>query len=232
MLFKPLLGTDLSGKVGGIVASHNRGGAYFRAATIPVNPNTVFQQVVRAAVAQLSAQWESTLTQVQRDAWAVYASNVTLTNRIGEQINVTPLDMYVRSNVSKQQAGIPRQDDAPTIFNLGAKTFQSVTNATVAGQTIDFNFAVTPEGDPWATEIGSFMLVYVSRPQNSGISFFRGPYRFAGSVEGAVIPPTPPLTVAVPFPIALGQRIFGRAVVTYLDGRYTTSSFSGTFTVA
>lgn len=232
MLFKPLLGTDLSGKVGGIVASHNRGGAYFRAATIPVNPNTPFQQVVRASVAQLSAQWESTLTQAQRDAWGVYASNVTLTNRIGEQINVTPLDMYVRSNVSRQQASVSRVDDAPTIFNLGAKTFQSVTNATVAGQTIDMNFGVDPLADPWANEVGSYMLVYISRPKNAGIGFFRGPYRFAGSIQGDPTPPTPPFTVATPFPFVLGQRLFGRAVVTYLDGRYTTSSFSTTITVA
>lgn len=232
MLFKPLLGTDLSGKVGGIVASHNRGGAYFRAATIPTNPNTPFQQVVRASVAQLAAQWESTLTQLQRDAWAVYATNVTLTNRIGEQMNVTPLDMYVRSNVARQQIGSSRVDDAPTIFNLGAKTFQDAGVASVALQSVGVNFGTDILADPWANESNSFMIVYISRPQNVGIGFFRGPYRFAATIQGDVIPPTSPLLAGAPFPFVLGQRLFVRAVVTYADGRYTTSSFSTTVAVA
>lgn len=95
MLFKPIIGTDLSGKVGGIVASHNAGGAYFRAATIPTNPNTTFQQAVRNAVSQLSSMWQTTLTQAQRNEWEVYAANVKITNRIGEKINVSGLNHYV-----------------------------------------------------------------------------------------------------------------------------------------
>ena len=47
MLFVPTIGTKLSGSLGGIVASHNRFGSYFRQRTVPVNPDTADQQMVR-----------------------------------------------------------------------------------------------------------------------------------------------------------------------------------------
>ncbi len=205
MLFKPLLGTDLNGKVGGIVASHNAGGAYFRAATIPTNPNTLFQQEVRAFVAALTSAWQSTLTQVQRDAWELYADNVKITNRIGEQINISGIAMFVRNNVARMQATGNALLPAPIVFNLGQLAKASATNATVAAQTVDINFGATIPLDPWISTAGARLLVYVSRPQNSGVNFFKGPYRFVATLEGDPIPPVSPFTVAVPFPIGLGS---------------------------
>lgn len=232
MLFKPLLGTDLSGKVGGVVASHNAGGAYFRAATIPTNPNTPQQQAVRNAVSLLASFWESSLTQGQRDGWDVYASNTKLINRIGEQMNVSGLAMFIRSNTARLQVGIARIDDAPSVYNLGNKSANGMSNATEAGQTVDVSFGATLLGDPWANEAGGFLLVYLSRPQNAGITYFRGPYRYAAGVTGDPVPPVSPATVAAPFAFVAGQRLFGRAVACYADGRYTHSTFMTTLAVA
>ena len=232
MLFKPLLGTDLSGKVGGLVASHNSGGAYFRAATIPTNPNTIFQQAVRTAVASLSSVWQMVLSQAQRDAWQLYADNVTLTNRIGEQHNVSGLAMYIRSNVPRLQASIARLDVAPAIFNLGVFSRGAAENATAGGQTIDIAFTVIGPQDPWVTTVGSFLLVYVSRPQNNGIEFFKGPYRFAGSLQGDPAPPASPFTVTAPFAFLAGQRLFTTSRVVDNDGRLSTSITSNTLAVA
>lgn len=232
MLFKPLLGTDLSGKVGGIVASHNAGGAYFKAATIPTNPNTVFQQAVRTAVAALTVRWNDSLTPAERSAWEVYADNVLLTNRIGDQVNVSGLAMYVRSNVSRLQRGGGFQDTAPTIFNLGAFDQGDAENATEAAQTIDIDFGSTISPGIWLTELGSHLLVYVSRPQNPSINFFKGPYRFVAALSGDPVPPVTPFTVTAPFAFVAGQRIFTRCVVGYLDGRLTADIRSNTLAVA
>ena len=225
MLFKPILGTDLSGKVGGIVASHNAGGAYFRAATIPTNPNTPQQQAVRNAVAQLSNQWNNALTVAQRAEWDVYADNVSLTNRIGEQMKVSGMAMFVRSNVARIQTNTPTVLDGPPVFNLGDYTPPTLTNASEATQTVDLNFFVGAVTDAWANEVGGFMFVYVSRPQNPSINFFRGPYRVTFKITGDPVAPISPQTVGVPFPITAGQRLFGRAVTCRADGRYATSSF-------
>ncbi len=223
MLFKPLLGTDLSGKVGGIVASHNAGGAYFKAATIPTNPNTIQQQAVRTIMSALTVAWNSTLSAAERLAWEVYAVNVKLTNRIGEQVNVSGLSMFIRSNVARQQIGVDAVIAAPTTFNLGQLAKAQATGATEAGQTISIAFGATIPVDPWISEAGSWLAVYVSKPQNASINFFKGPYRVAGSLQGDPTPPASPLVVTVPFAITAGQRLFTRSVVTYADGRFTSA---------
>ena len=232
MLFKPLLGTDLSGKVGGIVASHNAGGAYFRAATVPTNPNTTFQQEVRNAVSSLSVLWQVSLTQAQRDAWDVYAANVKITNRIGEKINVSGLNHYVRSNVPRLQAQVARVDDGPTVFTFAAYTAPSMTAWSEATQAGDIAFTTDILTDPWANALGGFMFVYVSRPQNSGIQFFRGPYRRVGTVTGDPVPPASPSNFGSAFPFVAGQRLFGRAIVTRPDGAISSPSFFTVLAVA
>lgn len=60
--------TDGRGKLGGQVASKNRGGAYVRTKVTPVNPNTSFQSTVRQRLSSLSREWGA-LTEDQRLAW-------------------------------------------------------------------------------------------------------------------------------------------------------------------
>lgn len=217
MLFKPLLGTQLSGSVGGITASHNRGGAYFRQRATPTNPATPQQVTVRNAIAELGPRWNDVLTQAQRDGWNVYGDNVELTNRIGDAFNPSGKNMFDRSNVTAIQIAEPIQDDAPTIFNLGSFTEPVIGLADETGQDVEINFDNT---DAWANETGSHMVVYISRPQNAGIKFFKGPYRFADTIDGDdTTAPTSPAVIAVPFPITSGQQLFVQIRVHRLDGR-------------
>lgn len=232
MLFNGTLIAEASGRLGGVIFSHNAGGQYIRAGTIPTNPNTPFQQVVRTAVSSLTSSWRSILAAAQRAAWDLYASNVPVTNRIGKQVNISGLAMFVRSNVARVQAGEDAVITAPGIFNLGVFTRANALNATEAAQTIDIGFAPTLPEDPWLSQTGSFLLAYVSRPQNPSVLFFKGPYRFAGSLQGDVVPPTAPFVVNVPFAFVEGQRVFTKSVVTLADGRYTSSIRSSTVAVA
>lgn len=220
MLFKSQLVTEVSGSVGGLTGSHNIGGMYFRARATPTNPNTPQQQVIRSAVGQLVALWNNTLTELQRDLWRFYALNVPLLNPLGEPINVTGLNMYVRSNVPRIQAGEPRVDDGPSVFNLGDFT-EPIITVDEAADTMQVSFTDT---DDWANEDDAGMLVYASRPQNPSIVFFKGPYRFAAVIQGdAVSPPAVPAVVALPFPIVAGQRVFVRIAVSRADGRLSLS---------
>lgn len=232
MLFVPTIAGKLSGKIGAIVASHNRGGPYFRLATVPTNPNTPFQQAVRTAVAALTSAWQDSLTQAQRDAWQVYADNVTVVNRIGESVNISGIAHFVRSNVARLQNDLVSILVAPIIFNLGQFAKGDANAAAQAGQTVDIIFGATFPIDPWINEAGSFMLAYVSPPQNSGIKFYKGPYRLAGNVQGDPAPPSSPLVVTAPFAINEGQRVFVRTVVVYADGRATTPIFTNALVAA
>lgn len=212
---------EVSGSLGGIVFSHNAGGPYMRARATVTNPNTPQQQVVRSLLSQLTSTWVTTLTDIQRQGWTDYAANVPLPNALGAPRHVTALNMYVRSNVPLIQAGFARQDDAPTSFTLG--DFTAAAGAASAGpQTISISFTVT---DAWVDESDAGMLIYVSRQQNTTINFFKGPYQFAGSIDGDdTTPPTSPATIPVPFPLTAGNRIFFRQQVVRADGRLSADT--------
>lgn len=213
----------VSGSVGGVTYSRNRGGAYMRTRAIPVDPGSTFQNAVRFLVAQLTSRWLDTLTASQRAAWDNYALNVELPNPLGAPRNVGGLAMYVRSNVPRLQASetnFPRVDDAPVIFNLGDFTHPSLGNASEAAQTADVVFENT---DDWANEDEAGMLIYGSRAQNPSRNFFKGPYRFAHNVLGdAVTAPTSPASVTWPFPFVATQKVFAQVRVTRADGRLSS----------
>lgn len=222
MLIKSALVTQISGSIGGMTGSHNRGGLYFRARTIPVNPNTPQQARVRAAMAALVVRWQAVLTQIQRDAWGVYATNVPLTGPLGDPITVSGINMYIRSNVLRTQVFLSVQDEAPTVFNLGQVNEVALDNATQAGQTVDITFTDT---DLWNLD-GGGLSIQLSRPQNLTINFFRGPYRNAGFIIGDTAIPLPsPQAIGVPFPFVINQRLFGRVVATFPDGRLSVVQF-------
>jgi hypothetical protein len=220
-------GGAASGAAGTQVASHNTGGQYLKARTVPTNPNTIFQQEVRNAVRTTTSRW-NTLTPEQRDGWGVYAANTTFRNRLGDTIKISGIANYVRSNTPRFQAGLPLIDDAPGTFDLG----------DVNGAVIAFDFGTADgtltldDASDWITNNGSAntMLVYVSRPQNAGINFFKGPYRLAGSINGTSAGATPAQVISLPFAATagLGQQLFGQVRITRGDARLSsTFQFSG-----
>lgn len=227
-LFKGTIVTAASGSVGGLTFSHNRAGPYIRNRATPVNPNTVYQQAVRSAMAALASYWNETLTQVQRDAWDLYAFNVPLINRVGDPINVGGIGMFQRTNVPVVQTGGGGGsiiEDAPTIFNLGSYTPPAIAAITAATEMISLTFEPL---DDWANEDDANMLVFSSRPMSPAINYFKGPYRYAGRIDGdSVTAPTSPHNITSPWPLEVGQKVFIRAVVLRADGRYSADFRSG-----
>lgn len=219
MLFKPFLVAEMSGSIGGITASRNRGGPYLRQRVVPVNPGTAPQTQVRNIFGQLAAQWTNTLTTTQRTAWDVYALNVPLLNLLGESRTVTGLNMYQRSNVPRIQNGLQRVDDGPTTFNLGDFTAPTITSFT-APTTLSLAF--TP-ADDWVSEDGAALLLFGSRDTGIAINFFKGPYRKydAQLLGDLAMPPTSPFAGVNPFNITAANQVFLRAAVTRADGRYS-----------
>lgn len=220
MKFKSEVYTQTSGSIGGITYSRNRGGMYTRARAIPVNPGTLRQTAVRSHMASLTNRWVDTLTTAQRLLWDAYAENVHLPDRLGEPRNVGGLGMYIRSNLVRRQAGIAIVDDAPIIFDLGEYTPISSPTADDTPQ-VGFAFDVN---DAWVGEDDTFMAVYCGRPVNPTVNYYKGPWRYAGKVEGdSITPPTSPATIANPYGAAVGQKTFFRVQVSRADGRYSTT---------
>ncbi len=221
MLYKSAIITNGSGSLGGITASHNAGGAYFRARTVPTDPGTPEQNEVRQLFGVLQNRWINTLTEAQREGWTTYAANVSKTNPLGDPIFVSGANWYVGNNVSRRQAGLARVDDAPSIFDIGDFTDPVYTALSEATQQVLVGFEVA---DDWVGEDGSAMLVFMSRPQNQTVNFWKGPYQLAGIILGNLaLPPTSPATVDAPFAFVADQRIFVRTRVTRADCRLSQS---------
>jgi hypothetical protein len=227
--FKSQIITQASGSIGGTTFSHNRGGMYMRSRATPTNPNSPQQQAVRTAVASLVSTWNNVLTAPQRAVWDAYAENTPVLNKLGEPINVGGLAMYIRANVPALQASLTRIDDGPTTFNTGEYTEPVIGTISEAGQTMSLAFTAA---DDWASEDGAAMLVLASRGQNASINYFKGPYRYAGKVEGdSGTPPTSPASIALPFAVVEGQKVFFQVRVIRADGRLS-APFRGVGTCA
>jgi hypothetical protein len=219
MKFKPLIGDQMSGSMGGVVASHNRGGTYFRQRAIPTNPGSIYQSAVRGFLSQLTSLWYTTLTAAQRTAWEAYAENVPFLDRLGEPRNIGGLGAYVSSNVPRLQAALPRVDDGPVIYNRGDFTAPAIASIT-APSALSLTFET---GDDWVGEDDAALLVYCSPGKNASINYYKGPYRFADTVLGdSVSPPSSPAAITIPFVLAADQKGFIQVRVSRADGRLSS----------
>ena len=225
-LFKSHLVSQASGSVGGTTYAHNAGGLYMRARSIPVNPNSAQQQAVRGLMASLVSAWSDILTPGQRATWDLYAFNTPLTGPLGDPRNVSGLNMYVRSNLPRLQAGATRIDQGPAIFNLGSFTEPSFT----VTESTDLAAVTFDNTDAWANEDDGHAFVYLSRPFGLAINYFKGPFRYADSIDGdAVTAPTSPASIALPFPAEADQQVGMKFSVSRADGRLS-SPFRGRVT--
>jgi len=211
---------QISGSIAGNTFARNRFGNYIRARTKPTNPNTARQQEVRNIMAELTSRWSGILTANQREAWGLYGTNVNMLNRLGETIQLTGFNHYIRSNMIPLQWSLPPIDDGPVVFEIPACDPAFSITASEAGQSIGCTYDNTMD---WANENGGFMFFSPGLPQNAQRNFFDGPWRRSGVATGdAVAAPVPPSGVASQWGIAEGQRIWCQARIRRADGRLST----------
>ncbi len=221
---------DARGSVGGQTHSRNRFGNYIRARITPVNPRSSRQNAIRAAVSFLAQYWSNTLTQLQRDAWEVYAAAITRSNGLGQQIKLTGFNMFIRSNAPRLQGGDPIVVAGPTTLTLPGADPIFACEVDEANQEISVTF------DPalaWNIIDNGFLFVSMSIPKATGNNFIGGPFRVAGAIDGdTASPPTSPQVLPVPFPVAEGQVVACTARISEADGRLSDSFRSQSSVVA
>lgn len=237
MLFKSEVLTQASGSIGGVTYSRNRGGMYRRARAIPTNPNTGFQQQTRTALTEAVTFWTSELTTVQRAAWDLYAANTPVIGVLGDAINLSGQNMYVRSFSANsqllQKLGVGRIADsfdvAPSVFNLGDFITFGFTADVSTGLTIAYDDTID-----WVTEDGAFMHVFMSRPQNPSVNYYNGPWRLTAAIAGDLgTPPTSPQVIAPAaiatngYPFVADQNVWIKLRVSRPDNRLTTERVFG-----
>jgi hypothetical protein len=218
-LFKGSIVAEISGSVNGIVFSRNRGGAYVRNRSVPVNPSTDQQTRIRSIFGGNASAWKA-LPDTVRENWRLYAEKTPLINRLGASRPIPALAMYQRCITPRVQASLSIPADAPTtpglpnpfVFAAGGVT------ADEAEQEVTINFTT---GQAWASQVGAAALFYLSVGQSPAVNNPGSTFRYIGRTLGAATPPTSPtvLNVADVQPIAGDLRYWLRVVVTDAEGR-------------
>jgi hypothetical protein len=134
-------------------------------------------------------------------------------NRLGETIYLTGFNHFVRGNAVCLRNGGVVILAGPTTLALPEKDPSLAVTASVATQliTITLNEAL-----PWFTTATCFMAIFQGQPQSPTRNFFNGPWKFAGAIPANQ---GDPHTVAAPYTLVLGQKVWCYARIQLADGR-------------
>lgn len=219
MLYQGVLITNASGKLNGVVASHNRGGPYFRSMYTGVQPDPSAEQVInRDAFAQAMALWRSGTTPATREAWKQYSLSYPRPNRIGVHRPAGAIGEFVRANTPRFQAvgALAVSLAAVTTPPAVGTAADPIPTTTLAVATLTITFPTT---SAWRAESGAALLVYTSEAQWTTINFFSTPYTLRAALLGNTgTPLSSPQTVVLPFTPTADQRVFVRLRITRADG--------------
>lgn len=223
-IFKPgpVIG-QISGRIGGTVFSHNRGGAYIRNGAIPTRSTSIYAEAAKNRLAVHSAAWAS-LSDPDQMAWKLWATQNPVTNRLGDQITLSGHGAYVQLNITIALAGGTPIDIPPVV----APPTALLTLATVVDIStgLDISYTATPLA---ATEV---LFVEAAISDNPGVSYVDNLFKLIGVSPAAQASPILTETMLeLRFgTVQPGQRVFYRcSVVSDATGlRSQPLSVSGT----
>ncbi len=110
--------TGMSGKLNGSVMARNKGGAYVRNKTTPTNPQTGFQQRVRAVFGSIASAWRGH-SQSNIISWNKGASNFPYTDYWGDQRFLSGFALHQKLNANLANALQPTIAVCPTPVEVG-----------------------------------------------------------------------------------------------------------------
>jgi len=158
---------DASGKLGGQVFSKNRGGAYIRTKTTPLNPQTTAQMTIRGIFASISSAW-SGLTEASRQSFNNLVSSYARTDIFGDLRNPSGKNLFQRLN---QNLVISGQPQITTCVQPSEVPFAGVDGAVLDSATPQINIGLQND------TTGSKVVVWATPPLSAGTSFVKNKLR-------------------------------------------------------
>ena len=171
--------TDGRGKLGGQVASKNRGGAYVRTKVTPVNPQSLAQSGVRSNFSAVSALWRG-LTDANRASWNEAVNNWQRTDIFGDLKTPSGFNLFMRLCTPLQNAFgyVITAQYAPTPVEMPAL---SEVSAEYDVDTSTLALATDVAND---LDLDQYVYnIYATAPQSSGKSYVKNAFRLIGWVE-------------------------------------------------
>ena len=211
-----------SGSVNGTTYSRNYTGAYMRNRTVPVNPNTESQQEARSFMSIATARW-AVLTQEQRNAWAIYAAQTPVVNKVGDTVHLKGNNFHagVAAFALAEGASLSTTDAAPPIPGVAAAASSTDIEITDA-QDLNITFD-TPATAP------ANSAVWISNPVGPGTKYYSGPWNRMTATPTGVWPSQ--VYGTLPIPVLADQFIFVRLRYRDVDNRLSAPAILGPFGV-
>lgn len=156
-----ILDVPQSGSVGARTSSRNRSGQYVRQRAIPTQPRTPAQVNQRARLSDAAAAWRG-LTDAQRAAWNAFAQSFTVVNSLGQTINLTGAQCYVKVNTVNSLNGDAQVSVPPPLPTFLPSTVTGITADSVA-PALALNGA--------AAAVGTDQMVFCSPQLSAGVTF-------------------------------------------------------------
>jgi hypothetical protein len=165
---------DGRGKLGGHVASKNRGGNYLRTKVTPVNPQTAAQTNVRAIFGGLASGW-SALTEAQRDSFNGRVQEYAKTDIFGDLKAPSGKALYQRLNQNLALTGQAAITTCPAAgYTPFAEDFE--VNGDVSSSTLEIEF----QNDL----TGYVLMVFATAPVSQGTNYVKNRLRMITAVGG------------------------------------------------
>lgn len=172
--------SDVRNKLNGSVMSKNRYGSYMRNKTTPVNPQTTFQQNVRAQLAANSQAWGG-LTEAQRSGWRALAAELPFTDIFGDSKILAGNSLFNQLNGNLNKVGVASIGDAP----LKEAVPSLVTFSVSAVGTLGVLSALTLAFSPTPIPAGYALVVYATPGISPGRNFVKNQFRLVTSLAAA-----------------------------------------------
>jgi hypothetical protein len=169
-----ILDIPQSGSVGNQTSSRNRSGQYRRARSLPTQPRTSAQVNARARLTSASAAWRG-LTDAQRAAWNGFAQSFSVVNSLGQTINLTGAQCYVKVNTVLALTGSAAVTAPPALPTFGP-TLATALTATAGTQALSVASTLTTGSSTY--------MVYASPQMSAGVSYC-GQFRYLANFTQA-----------------------------------------------
>lgn len=192
---------DGRGKIGGHVASKNRGGAYFRTKVTPSNPKSISQSAARNRLTSFAQGWRG-LSQAARDSFNSAVANFPKTDSFGDTKIPSGVNLYVKLNSNLAEIGVAALTLAPLPEAVAPV---ETLSATAAAGVPAFSVVFTPTPVPADTAF----IVRATGQTSPGKNFLKSQYRNVSVVDAAG---TSPKNLLAEYVAKFGTLVAGQKI--------------------
>lgn len=224
ILFSPLV-SEVRGRINGMVFSLNKTGNYVKRFQMPVDKNRSTQNLRRARFSYLINYWRYTLTPTQRTSWNTYAAGTPLLDAFGNDLYISGMNHFLRSNTLNLTRGIAIATTAPTTTGLGTPLIDTHTKWDVQASTNTIRFTLS-NWTNWAPGGGNdTIFIYISPMYPESVTYFPGKKFYLNYVTSANVP-APVTTLSFILPFTAVDDLYLFVLFRYVYANSKTSVFS------